>query len=214
MSRRTALLPRVAAVVLLLAFVVLTALVASGATESFDTAARDLFRPDDRWGELQIKMDHLVEIFQPLSMFAVLGVVGLSESVGSGTRQPLLFVALVTVASVSVSLLTKFLVERPDPHLVVSALGGSYPSGHVVAVLVCLGTVVLLLDDSPGWWAWALVAAAGAVMGVALLVTATHWCTDVLGSALLSAAVLAWSRGAAFSRDATTAAEPAARPPR
>ena len=62
--------------------------------------------------------------------------------------------------------MVKFGVARPDPHAALSALGGSYPSGHVMAVLLCLGAIVLLLDESPSWRTWSLVFAAGAVMGL------------------------------------------------
>lgn len=174
-------------------FLVLTLLVATGATESFDMAARDLFRPGDRWGAWQISTDYVVELLQPVSMFVLLGVVGLWVAAQSKSLRPLLIVASVSVSAVGTTLLVKFALARPDPHLELSTVGGAYPSGHVVAVLACLGAIVLVFDQARSRWVWVLVATVGAVMSSSLLLAAAHWFSDVLGGALVAAAVLGWA---------------------
>jgi len=185
--------------------VVLTALVEWGTTQALDTAARDFFRPGDQWTSLQIRTDHVVELFQPITMLTVLAVVGLAEAARLRSVRPVLFVALVSSLAIGITTVVKFGVARPDPHAALSALGGSYPSGHVMTVLLCLGAIVLLLEDSPTWRTWSLVLAAGAVMGVALLLTSAHWFTDVLGGALVATAVLAWSSRLSFRPRAAAA---------
>ena len=186
-------LDRVLVVVCVVVFVVLTALVEWGTTQAFDTAARDFFRPGDQWTSLQIQTDHVVEVFQPITMLTVLAVVGLAEAARLRSVRPVLFVALVSGMAIGVTTAVKFGVARPDPHAALSALGGSYPSGHAMTVLLCLGAVVLLLDESPSWRTWSLVFTAGAVMGLSLLVTGAHWFTDVLGGALIASAALGWA---------------------
>ena len=79
-----------------------------------------------------------------------------------------------------------------------SGIGGAYPSGHIVALLVCLGAIALALHAEAPWWsrlAWWLVAVTKkpSVMAAALLLTAAHWFTDVLGGVLIAVAVLAWA---------------------
>jgi undecaprenyl-diphosphatase len=74
-----------------------------------------------------------------------------------------------------------------------SAFAGSFPSGHVVSVLVCLGGALIVLEPHSRWrhWAWALVLAAGAGMAHGMLIQSAHWLTDVAGGALLGISVLA-----------------------
>src|SRR4029450_7734481 len=60
--------------------------------------------------------------------------------------KPLAFVGGVGLLTVALTLGTKAAMARPDPHgLVVHSNGGSFPSGHTVAVMVCLGVAVLLM---------------------------------------------------------------------
>ena len=83
-------------------------------------------------------------------------------------------------------------MARPDPHgLVVHSNGGSFPSGHTVAVMVCLGVGVLLTHPRAGRWVWLIPAAGGGIVGASMLLQAAHWSTDVLGGALLATGVLA-----------------------
>ena len=95
---------RVLVVVCVVAFVVLTALVEWGTTQALDTAARDFFRPGDQWTSLQIRTDHVVELFQPITMLTVLAVVGLAEAARLRSVRPVLFVALVSGMAIGVTL--------------------------------------------------------------------------------------------------------------
>ncbi len=178
------------------AFVVLTVLVLAGSTDALDVATRDLLRPDDGWGPEQNLTRPVIDLLQPVRMFAVLAVVGTVLSIRARSPRPLVFTGAVAVAATAVTLLVKVLVARPDPHHDMSGIGGAYPSGHIVALLVCLGAIALALHAEAPWWsrlAWWLVAVAGSVMAAALLLTAAHWLTDVLGGVLIAVAVLAWA---------------------
>jgi hypothetical protein len=73
----------------------------------------------------------------------------------------------------------------------------------MVALVVSLGTIALLVRGVAriwSWLAWSLVAVSGSVMVVALLLSATHWLTDVLGGVLVAGAVLCWARGLRLGR--------------
>ena len=63
-----------------------------------------------------------------------------------------------------------------------SAVGGSFPSGHMVSVLVCLGGALLVVQQRPRWWEWVLVGLVDLAMGLSLLLQAAHWLTDVVGA--------------------------------
>jgi undecaprenyl-diphosphatase len=187
--------PLVLAVLAATAFVLLTVLVASGATRALDVAARDLFRPHDVWGAVQIRADVVVEGLRPRNTALVLMVVTLVACAHRRSWRPAAFSALVAGVAAALALATKVVVGRSDPHLDMSTAGGSFPSGHTLGVLVCLGTSLLLLSRRPRWWAWAVVGIVTAAMGLALLLEAAHWLTDVLGGVLLGIAVLAGAQG-------------------
>ena len=53
--------------------------------------------------------------------------------------------------------------------------GGSFPSGHTLAVVVCLGLGVHLILPGAPLWAWLTGCAAGAGMGVGLVAIGAHW---------------------------------------
>jgi undecaprenyl-diphosphatase len=102
-------------------------------------------------------------------------------------------VALALVAgaiTAATTLLVKFALARPDPHLT-GTTGGSFPSGHTVSVVVCVGVAVhLLRPRAPGWVRAAPALVAGGVMGMGLVDTGAHWASDVLGGLALGLAVL------------------------
>lgn len=174
------------------AFAALTALVAAHATEPADTEAAQWFRPHDVWGPTQALLVPVIDGLQPARAVVLLVLVSVAASLWRSSWRPMAFAAVVVVGAASSSVVVKFALHRPDPHAQMSALGGSYPSGHVVALLVCLGAAVLVLSGGRArWWQWALVAACCAVMSAALLFTAAHWLSDVVGGAFLGVAVLA-----------------------
>jgi len=168
----------------------LTVLVALGSTQGLDQHVRTLFRPDDQWGDLQIGVDPFIEVFSPVVCVGLLAVATASTAVWRRSWRPVVCVAPAVVAACLLTLALKLLVGRPDTHGVVATLGGSYPSGHVVAVLVAAGCLALLGRSTPTGLTWLLVALAGAVMSWALLVQTAHWFTDVFGGGLVALLVL------------------------
>lgn len=175
------------------AFAALAVLVEIGATSSFDVRAREYFRPDDVWGDLQIRVDTLVEGLKPERALPLTAVVVLAISAYRRSWRPATYTLLVLGVAGVPALATKVLVARSDPHHEMSSIG-SYPSGHVLVLLTCLGAILMLLHR-PAWWEWLLVAAVDAAMGLALLFQAAHWLTDVIGGVLLGVAALAATSG-------------------
>lgn len=181
----------VVAVCAAVAFVALGVLVAAHVTQPLDAAARTLFRPHGEWGAAQVRADVVVEGAKPRNILLLLPVVGVCASIWRASWRPAAYAALIAVSLVAVTLLSKLVVHRADPHGAIAELGGSFPSGHVASVLVCVGGAVLVLHERPQWWEWAVVGLAGAVMGLAVMVQAAHWFTDVLGGTLLAFVLLA-----------------------
>ena len=177
------------------AFVVLTALVAAGVTQDLDVAARDYFRPHDVWGDTQIRVDTIVEGLRPRNMVPVLVLAALLACVLRRTWRPAAYAALLAGVTGVLTMVTKEILSRPDPHQDMSATGGSFPSGHTIAVLVCLGGAMLVLQARPRWWEWTLVLVVDLAMGLSLLIQAAHWLTDVAGGLLLGLAVLTTAMG-------------------
>lgn len=173
------------------AYVVLTVLVAGEVTQALDTRAVEWFRPDGEWGRTQAVLEPIIDFFEPRRIFVFLAVVGGLVSLRRASLWPGVYAALVALAVIGLTLATKFALQRPDPRGEMSGIGGSYPSGHVAALLVCLGCCALILWQRSRWWHWGTVALFGLAMVAALLFTAAHWPTDALGGALLAVALLA-----------------------
>jgi membrane-associated phospholipid phosphatase len=175
------------------AFVVVTVLALTGATARLDQRLMHWFRPDDEWGDIQQTLLPIIDALEPRRTFLLLGLVAVAVSVRRWSLRPALFVGLVGGAAVVTTMLAKFAVRSADPRGEMSATGGSYPSGHMVGVIVCLGGCVLVLSRTTRWWQWLPVAGIATAMGAALLFTAAHWPSDVLGGALLGVAVVAFA---------------------
>ncbi|GAA4397005.1 hypothetical protein GCM10023168_01560 [Fodinibacter luteus] len=169
----------------------LSALVASGSTVPLDDRARELFRPNDEWGALQVRVDTVVEGLRPRITGALVVVLAVVLGLVRRSWWPVLSVAAVVTTGALLTLTLKGLVGRADTHGDLGALGGSYPSGHVVMVLLLGGCTALLVREHPGPLAWSLVGLGGAVMAWALLVQTAHWLTDVVGGVLVGVVVLA-----------------------
>jgi membrane-associated phospholipid phosphatase len=174
-----------------LGFLVVTSLVALRVSQPLDEMLVAWFRPDDGWGTEQVVLEPVIDALGPRRMFVLLGLAGVVASLREVSWRPIVFVALLAVAAVAHTLVAKYALHRPDPHLEMTGMGGSYPSGHMVAVLACLGGCVLLLRRRPHKWPWLVVGMAATLMGAALLFTAAHWPTDVVGGGMLGLTLLA-----------------------
>jgi undecaprenyl-diphosphatase len=169
---------------------VLTAGVVTGVVHQVDVTVRDLARPGDVWGLAQWRADAVVEALRPSR--AVWGPVAVAawQCLRRRTIRPAVLVAAACLVAVALVTVIKLLVANPDPHGGLTH-GGSFPSGHTLAVAGSAGLALLLVRAEPPWPAWALPAGLALVMGSALLVEGAHWGSDVLGGALLATALLA-----------------------
>lgn len=176
----------------LAAFIVLAVCVHLGLLHTFDATVRQWMRPDGAWGTTQERADLVVHALRPELVAGLLVALSAGYCVKRRSLSPLNFVGGVGLLTVALTLGTKAVMARPDPHgLVVHSNGGSFPSGHTVAVMVCLGVGVLLTHPRAGRWVWLIPAAGGGIVGASMLLQAAHWSTDVLGGALLATGVLA-----------------------
>lgn len=183
--------PVALAVSCVLALAVLGVLVETGVTQSLDVAVRNAMRPEDEWGTAQVRVDVLVEGLKPRNVAGPLALFGVTVALWRRSWRPAVYVTSVAVATGTLALGVKFLLQRTDPHHEMTALGGSFPSGHTASVVVGLGLTVLVLRSRSRWWDWVAVFVVGSAMAFSLVVQAAHWFTDVLGGGLLAAGVLA-----------------------
>lgn len=200
----------VAAGVFAAAFLVLTAAVARGVPDALDRRVLAWARPHDAWDSGQVRWAVVVEALRPPLAATALAVVAIAVCLVRRSPRPGLRVAAAAAAGVTVTLLVKVALARPDPHATGSGHGGSFPSGHTLGVVVCVGLALQLVRPGAGRWAWAAGGLAGTVMGVGLVVIGAHWVTDVVGGLLLGMAVV--SAAATGKRvDAPTAGDPLGR---
>jgi membrane-associated phospholipid phosphatase len=103
----------------------------------------------------------------------------------------LLFAAAVPGGMLA-NVVLKLLVERPRPALpaAVGSHGFAYPSGHVAAITLCCGYIVLETFRRTTNWTWRLAVIAAAVTIVALVAVSrvylgVHQPSDVLAAVLL-----------------------------
>lgn len=173
------------------AFVVLSILVAKGFTQELDSAVREWFRPDDVWGVHQLIFGNVVDGLAPPVAAALLATASGICAWRRRSTRPIVFAGLTASLAVMLTVVSKVILQRPDPHGGLSGYGGAYPSGHMVMLLVALGWTLLVLRAPATWWQWMGVALVALTMAVSLLVLATHWLTDVAGGTLIGLTLLA-----------------------
>ncbi|MGH8823077.1 MAG: phosphatase PAP2 family protein [Jiangellaceae bacterium] len=175
-----------------------------GLLDTFDSIIREWARPDDVWGTAQLRADYVVEGLRPPVLAGLLAAFTVAFCVIRRSLRPAMFVGGVWLMTAALTVAAKMAVGRPDTHGTVDDYGGSFPSGHTISVIVCLGLAVLVAQPRVGRWVWLVPALGGALMGASLLVQAAHWSTDVAGGGLLATGVLAavsapgwrrWSQG-------------------
>jgi len=187
LDRRRALIA--AAVLSVLGLVVLSVLVAAGLTQPLDDAVRETFRPGDRWGPTQARFGYLVNGFSPPVMASLLAVGSVIAAWRAHSLRPVILADATGSIAVALTLAAKLLLQRADGHGDLHGVASSYPSGHLVLLVICAGDLLLLFLPETAWL-WAALAAVVLLMGVSILVVAMHWLTDVVGSALLGMFVL------------------------
>lgn len=192
------------------AYVVLTAAVVSGRTVTLDEAVYEAFRPGGTWGTIQVALAHVLALLRPAVLLGAFGVVAAGVCVRRRSWHPLVDATLLVVGTGLVVTATKWWVERADPAGGVVPHAGSYPSGHIAAVLVAVSGTMLALGVASRPWAVLLVILAWASTGLAILVVGLHWASDVAGGTLVAAALLAAS-ALAPSRRAAAGGPPGAR---
>jgi membrane-associated phospholipid phosphatase len=182
------------------AFAALAVSVRLGLVNAMDLIIRAWARPDDVWGPAQQWSDVVVEGLRPAVLAALLAAFTIAYSVKHRSVRPLAFVAGVCLATLAITVATKITVGRLNPHGVVGNDGGSFPSGHTITVVVCLGLCVLMAQPRTSRWAWLIPAFGAGLMGGSLLLQAAHWFTDIVGGGLLATAVLAIAIASGGSR--------------
>jgi membrane-associated phospholipid phosphatase len=183
--------PLVTAGVAAVGFAATTALVATDATQGLDERTQHLFRPHDEWGPTQLRFDHIVEGLSPEHLMVLLAVGTVVAVVARRSWVPVFLVVPPIAVASCVTWLVKVGVDRPDPNGGIADTGGSYPSGHMIFLVVCGGLLAMLLVRRPPWWVWWALGAAAALMALSLLATTAHWLSDVVGGTFLGVAVVA-----------------------
>ena len=204
------------------AFTALAAAVHVGLLDEFDSVVREWARPHDVWGAAQVRANLVVHGLRPAVLVALLAVFTVAFGMKRRSLRLVWFVAGVCLATVALTAATKAAVGRPDTHgSITNGFGGSFPSGHVTTVVVCLGLAVLVARPHPGRWVWLVPALGAGLMAASLLLQATHWFTDIVGGGLLASALLAvatapglsrWSHGRSVNDQKSAVPEPTSSP--
>jgi membrane-associated phospholipid phosphatase len=118
-----------------------------------------------------------------------------------GSRLEAVFVGGLSTVSLLLNLLLKVQVSRPRPtanlvHIIQTALGYSFPSGHVMAYIAYWGLLFsfgVILFVGRHWWRTALLATSVAfvvLIGPSRIYLGDHWASDVLGAYLIGGVLL------------------------
>jgi undecaprenyl-diphosphatase len=118
-----------------------------------------------------------------------------------GLRLEAVFIVGLSLLSICLNALLKFLVQRPRPngHMVdifQAATGQSFPSGHVMAYLAFWGLLFsfgIILFRGLRWWRVLLLvipALLVLLVGPSRIYLGDHWASDVLGSYLIGGVLL------------------------
>jgi membrane-associated phospholipid phosphatase len=156
-----------------------------------DRWVRGIARPGGIWGPVNIRSGYVVEGLRPLVVAALLAAVAVAVCMTRRTVRPAVLAAAGCAVAAGATLLAKLALGRPDPYATtMNNHGGSFPSGHTIGVVVCVGLAICLVWPRATWWAWLVPALTGVGMGIALVIQGAHWASDVLGGLLLGVAVL------------------------
>lgn len=166
--------------------------------DHLDLAVRDASRPGGVWGPLQIRSDRLVKELQPTHVGLPLLLIVAALSIVRRSLRPIVVVAVVGTPVAVVTLGTKWVMAHSEANPAPIA-HGSFPSGHMVSIIIAFGIAVLLLRPRTRW-GWGLPTVAGLVMGSALILATVHPATDVIGAGLLCVAALTGASAAGLGQ--------------
>ena len=118
-------------------------------------------RPDDVWGAAQLRADIVVEgsapdSSSPRSWSAFTAVCCVKRR----SLRPAAFVGAVCLATVALTSQRRSLRSAVRSPWISRQHGGSFPSGHMIALMVVVGLAVLMARPRAGRWVW-LVASSG-----------------------------------------------------
>lgn len=176
-------------------FVLFTLFVQQQLLNHFDAQVRQFARPNNVWGAAQMRADLVVEGLRPSVLFIWMGLCVVASRILTRSWFPIV-AGCGFLLAVSATVLTKLLISRPDPHGYLAPHSGSYPSGHVVTIMVSVGLTVLMISPRASGWVTSISALfAGLLMGTCLLIQSAHWASDVIGGVLLACCILAATQG-------------------
>jgi membrane-associated phospholipid phosphatase len=123
-----------------------------------------------------------------------------------GFRLEAVLVGGLSTVSLLLNLLLKIQVSRPRPtanlvHIVQTAVGYSFPSGHVMAYIAYWGLLFsfgVILFEGRHWWRTALLTTSAALVvliGPSRVYLGDHWASDVLGAYLIGGVLLGLAVG-------------------
>ncbi|MCZ7534327.1 MAG: phosphatase PAP2 family protein [Acidimicrobiia bacterium] len=174
-------------------FLVLTALVVAGWTQSFDDQVADIMRHAKvSWLVSAAEVFHFAGRIPLVLVLVAVGFVVLAF--GKQLRAAFIWLGIVTVAAVF-SDLTKALVGRDRPvDALVQEHSFSYPSGHsmVAAAAIGLGLAIVASILWPQrrrlflWTGWVFAV----LMVLSRIYLRAHWLTDTLGGLLFGTAIV------------------------
>lgn len=140
----------------------------------------------------------MLAISYPGSSFVLPALVVLTVVIfwSLGDRLEAVFVAGLSSFSLLLDLLVKLLIHRPRPStglvkVIQSAIGYSFPSGHVMAYVAYFGLLFafgILLFQGRHWWRTALLIVSAAfvvLIGPSRVYLGDHWASDVIGAYLI-----------------------------
>jgi membrane-associated phospholipid phosphatase len=118
-----------------------------------------------------------------------------------GVRLEAVFIAGLSTVSLLLNIMIKVQIGRPRPtgrlvHIIETAIGYSFPSGHVMAyiaywgLLFCFGAI---LFQGKHWWRTILLMTSAAfvvLIGPSRIYLGDHWASDVLGAYLIGGVLL------------------------
>ncbi|HVF76171.1 MAG TPA: phosphatase PAP2 family protein [Acidimicrobiales bacterium] len=198
-SQRAALLLVAAVLVAVPFFTLLFQVVAEGPLTRLDGRLADRLNDAVHANAVALAVLRVVTVFGSTPVLALVVIAAVWFVVSRGRHRLGTFLVVTTVGGALLNSVVKLAVARPRPvvdHVVATAFGKSFPSGHAMSSTVVYGAVlVALLPMVPPRRRRFVVAAAVVVVlavGTSRLLLGVHFLSDVVGGYVLG---LAWLVG-------------------